>query len=154
MAKTDLLKVNNFLIQFKDTKQLELMVTNSPLPGFSINPLTLSRPVVDDKRPGGQLTYTDLSLTVLCDEDLNAFKEIYSYLILAANPNTGDLEINKTVFDSTLFILTNKNNIQHKVYFYNCFFTRVGDLVFNSNATDADHITFDIDLSYSFYNFI
>lgn len=153
MAVTDLLKVSNFSIQFKDSKKLELMVANTNLPGFSLNTMTLNRPVVDDKRPGGQLEYSDLTLTVMCDEDLNAFKEIYTYLVLSANPNTGDLEINRNVFDSVLFLLTNKNNTQHKVHFYNCFFTSVGDLRFESTAPEAEHITFDISLQYSFYNF-
>lgn len=153
MAINDYLKSSSFLIQFKDQRRLELMVTGVNLPGFTLGEILLSRPVVTDKRPGDHIDFNDLSLTIICDEDLKAFTEIVSSIILSANPNTGDLEISKTVFDATLFLTTNKNNIQHKVHFYNCYFKSISDLPFESTSDDEAHVTFNAELGYSFYNF-
>lgn len=149
----DLLKVNSFNMQFSNQKSLELMVTSVNLPGFTLGQMNFGRPVVKDKRPGDSLEYNDLNITILCDEQLKAFEEIYHYLILSANPNTGSLEINDNIFQSTLMLTTNKNNVQRKVKFYNCFFTSIGDLQFESTTTDAEQITFQATLAYSFYDF-
>lgn len=154
MAINDLLKVSSFNIQFKDSKSLELMVTSTNLPGFTLGGLDISRPVVKDSRPGDSLTFNDLSLTVLCDEDLNAYKEIYTYIIKSANPNTGELDISSPVFDSTLFLMTNKNNVQHKIVFYNSFFKEIGDLQFETTSSEDEQLTFTIGLGFSFFNFI
>lgn len=129
------------------------MVTAANVPGFTLGQIELPRPVVKDKRPGDSLEYNDLSITVVCDEKLKAFKEIYSAIVLSANPNTGDLEINKTVFDCDLFLTTNKNNIQSHIHFYNAFFKGVGDLQLETTTSEGEQVTFTVDIGYSFYNF-
>lgn len=153
MSVIDFLKINSFAIQFKDKRSLELMVTSANIPGFTLGQLEMGRPVVKDKRPGDTLEYNDLTVQVLCDEDLKAFEDIYTSIILAANPNSGELEISDSVFDCTLFLTTNKNNIQKKIHFYNAFFKSVGDLQMESTTTEGEQITFSVDLGYSFYNF-
>jgi hypothetical protein len=154
MSRIDLFKTGNFIIQFASQKKLELQVIVTALPGFNLGVLEMGRPVVKDVRPGDSLTYNDLSLTVLCDEDLKAFQEIYTSIVWAANPNTGDIQLSTDVtFDAQLFLTTNKNNIQHKVHFYNAFFKSVGDISLDSTSTDENYISFPADLGYSFYNF-
>lgn len=147
-------KVNSFIVQFKDQKTLELMVTSANIPGFTLGEIEIGRPVVKDKRPGDSLTYNDLSITVLCDEKLAAYKEIYEYLILSANPNTGDLEISDNVFDCSVQLLTNKNNYQHKIYFYNAFIKSISDIQLETTTTEGEAATFTVDLGFSFFNFI
>jgi len=154
MSVIDLFKINSFIIQFKDQKPLELMVNASNIPGFTLGQIELGRPVVKDKRPGDSLEYNDLSVTVITDEDLKAYKEIYRYLVLAANPHTGDLEINQTVFDCDLFLLSNKNNISHKLHFYNAFFKSISDIQLESSTTEEEQVTFTIELGYSFFDFV
>lgn len=147
-------KINNFILQFKDQKDLELRVVGSNIPGFTLGQLEIPRPVVKDKRPGDSLDYNDLSVNVICDEDLKAFKTIYEYLILSANPNTSDLEINENVFDAKLFLTTNKNNINHILWFRNCFFKSISDINLESTTTEEEAPTFTIELGYSFYDFV
>lgn len=154
MSQINFFKVNNFSIIFKDQRSLELMVQNANLPGFTLGDLTIPRPVVADKRPGDSLDFSDLSVTVICDEELKAFKEVYNYLILAANPTNGHLEINETVFDCQLNLLTNKNNYNHKLYFYNAFIKSVGDISLQSDTTEGEAPTFEVSFGYSYYEFI
>jgi hypothetical protein len=129
------------------------MVIGGNIPGFNLGQIELARPVVKDKRPGEQLEYNDLSVTVLCDEDLQAFQDIYSSIILSANPNTGDLEIEQNTFDCYMFLLTNKNNVQKKLHFYNAYFKAVSDIQLETTTTEGEQVTFTVDLGYSFYNF-
>jgi hypothetical protein len=154
MAVTDLMKVSNFILQFKDQTPLELMITGVNIPGFTLGTVSMNRPTLVDKRPGDSLTYSDLSVTVLCDEDLKAYKEIYRYLVLAADPHTGRLEIKKTVFDANLFLTTNKNNVKHKLKFYNCFINSVSDIQMESSSSEEEQITFTLGLQFTFFDFV
>ena len=153
MVSINLFKISNFILQFKDSRQLELMTTNVNIPGFSLGELNIPRPVIRDLRNGDSLTYEDLTVTVLCDEKLEAFKEIYDYIWRASNPDTADISVDEPIFDSTLLLTTNKNNVQHKIRFLNCFFKSIGGIPLSSASTEEEQITFDITLGYSYYIF-
>jgi len=153
MASTNLFKVSNFRMQFKDQNSLELMTTSVNFPGLSLGELRIDRPVVLDRRPGDSMTYDDLKITALCDETLEVYQEIYKYVVLSANPDNGDLNPFDPVFDSTLFLTTNKNNIQHKINFYNCFFKGISGVDMSSGSSDETHFQFDISLGFSYYLF-
>jgi len=153
MASTNLFKVSNFIIQFKNAPQLELMCQSANIPGLSLGVLEIPRPVVIDHRPGDSLTYDDLRVTALCDEDLKAYKEIYSYILSAAEPERGNINVYQPLFDCSMLLTTNKNNISHKVTYLNCFFKSLGEIGMTSTSEEEDNFTFDIEIGYSFYLF-
>jgi hypothetical protein len=152
-TSTNLFKVSNFIIQFKNVKQIELMTTTANIPGLTLGTIDIARSVVNDARPGDSLTYNDLDISVLCDEDLIAFKEVYNYIMSGAEPVFGNLDVVEPVFDATLFLTTNKNNIQHKLTFYNCFFKSISDIQLTSSSSDEENFTFDIGIGFSYYLF-
>lgn len=153
MSSINLFKVSSFILNFKDQKALELMTTEVNIPGLTLGEINIGRPVVRDLRNGDSLTYEDLSVTVLCDETFSAWKEIYSYIMKASDPDTADIDVVEPIFDSTLFLTTNKNNIQHKFNFYNCFFKAISSIQLTSQSSEEDHISFTITLGYSYYKF-
>jgi hypothetical protein len=153
MSKTNLFKVSNFNLNLKDQEAIELMTVEVNIPGITLGELNIGRPVVRDLRNGDSLTYDDLVVTVLCDEELMAFKEVYQYMMKAADPETADIDVVYPVFDSTLLITTNKNNIQHKLTFYNCFFKNIGAMQLTSQSSEEEQITFPLTLGFSYYLF-
>ena len=153
MSIINLFKVSSFKLMFKDTKFLELMTQGANIPGLTLGELKIGRPVVTDTRSGDSLTYEDLSVSVLCDEKFEAYKEIYNYIINSSNPVNADINVSYPIFDSTLFLTTNKNNVQHKINFYNCFFKSIGGIQLTSTSTEEEQFTFEISLGYSFYLF-
>lgn len=153
MGSTSLFKISNFIIAFRDTKNIELMATGANIPGLTLGELNVSRPVIRDLRPGDTLSYNDLIVTCLCDEKLQAYKDIYDYVITSANPTTAGLNVDYPVFDSTLLLTTNKNNVQHQLRFLNCFFKGIGEIQLTSGSTEEEHVSFDITLGYSYYLF-
>lgn len=153
MSIINLFKVSNFILQFKDQKQLELMTTEVNIPGITLGEISIGRPVIRDLRSGDSLIYDDLTVTVLCDESLAAFKEVYNYIMKSSDPNTGNIDVLYPIFDSTLYLTTNKNNVQHKFTFYNCFFKSIGSMTLTSASTEEEQITFTITLGYSYYLF-
>lgn len=153
MASTNLFKVSNFIIMFKNTPQLELMVQGANIPGLSLGVLDIARPVVTDHRPGDSLTYDDLRITALCDEDLIAYKEIYSYILSAAEPHHGNLDVYQPLFDCSMLLTTNKNNVSHKITYLNCFFKGIGEIGMSSTSEEEEQFTFDLEIGYSFFLF-
>lgn len=153
MPSINLFKVSNFILNFKDQKALELMTTEVNVPGITLGEIEIGRPVVSDRRNGDSLTYDELQVTILCDETFSAFKEVYNYIMKAADPTTGNIDVVYPVFDSSLFLTTNKNNIQHKLHFYNCFFKSISSMQLTSQSTEEEQIPFTITLGYSYYIF-
>lgn len=153
MSGINLFKVSNFILQFKDQKQLELMTAEVNIPGLTLGEINIGRPVIRDLRSGDSLTYDDLTVTVLCDETFSAFKEIYNYIMKSSDPNTGNIDVFYPVFDSTLSLTTNKNNFQHKIQFLNCFFKNISSMQLTSQSAEEEQITFSITLGYSYYLF-
>jgi hypothetical protein len=155
LRPTSLFRESNFIMQFKqDIPAIDVMVTLVNLPEFGINQLEIPRPGLTDKRPGNHLTFEDLSVNVNCDEKLEVYKEIQGYLLKTSNPHTANFDIDYPIFDGTLFLTTNKNNIQHKIVFYNCFFKKVSGLVLQSSTTDENQVSFTLTLGYTFFDFI
>ena len=153
MANVNMFKVSNFSLNLKDQTNIELMAVDVVIPGLTLGELSIPRPVVRDLRLGDTLTYEDLTISCLCDEDLLAYSDVYNYITKSANPESGDINIAYPVFDSTLFLTTNKNNVQYKVTFYNCFFKNIGGINLTSQSTEEEQFTFSITLGYSYYIF-
>jgi len=153
MSATNLFKVSSFNLNLKDQTNIELATVDVNIPGLTLGELVISRPVIRDLRNGDSLTYEDLVVTCLCDEDLMAYSEVYNYIVKSADPLTGNINVTYPVFDSTLLLTTNKNNIQHKITFYNCFFKSIGGIQMTSQSSAEEELTFALTLGYSYYIF-
>jgi hypothetical protein len=151
MAYTDLLKTSNFIIQTRDSNHMEFFCQEVQIPGFQIGNLDIGHQAMKDKRPGDSVEWEDLTLTILCDEDLNAFKDVYKYLNLTHDPYTNTLEVRQEVFDATLFITSNKNNPKFKIKFYDAWFQSVSPIQFQSTSPDENNLTFTVGIRYNYY---
>jgi hypothetical protein len=150
---TDLLKTSNFFFQTRDSKQIEFFCQEVQIPGYSLGSIDIPYASMKTKRSGDSIEFEDLTLTVLLDEDLSTFKEIYDYLMLTHNTFSNELEVQQQVFDATLFITTNKNNIQHKIHFYSCWFQSISPVQFMTTSTDENNLTFTVGIRYDYYSF-
>jgi len=149
-----LFKESNFRIMFKqDLPAIEVMITITNIPGFGLSQIELPRPGIMDKRPGDFLTFNDLSVTVNCDEKLEVYKQIHNYLLTASNPNNAHYDNVYPIFDGILLLTTNKNNVQHKITFYDCFFKSVGNIQLQSTTSDDNLISFNMDIGYVYFDF-
>ena len=148
---TDLFKTSNFRIQTRDSKHIDFFCQEASLPGYSIGEITLPFQSMKDHRPGDSIEFEPLSLTILCDEDLLAWKNVYDYLNLTHDAMTNRLEVQQEVFDATLFLTTNKNNIKYEIKFYDAWFQSVSPLQFQTISTDENNITFTVGIVYNYY---
>ena len=154
MAKYDLLKVGNWKLQMKSNQRsIEFFVQEANLPGFTLGELVLSGVggVQQERRPGDHIQWNNLTLSLICDEELEAYKEIMEYILLAKDPETGEMNNDEIWFDSVLHITTNKNNFSQKFRFYNCWISSVTDLAFNTTSSEDDPLVFNVEVIFSHF---
>ena len=153
MAYHDLFKTSNWQIQLKDQTHVEFFCQEAAIPGITIGTIANRYQSMDDKRPGDSINFNDLTLTIICDEDLSAFKEILKYLNMTHDVRTNEIQVQPEVFDSYLYITTNKNNIQYKLHFYDMWIESISDLVLQTITGDDNSISFTVGLKYNYYTF-
>ena len=96
----------------------------------------------------GDATFGGLSLTVAIDEDLMVYQELYSWII--KNRDTRK----PIVYDATLVILTNHQNINKQIQFKNLFCTSVAALEFSTQSTDVEYLQATAEFRYDEFKFV
>jgi len=154
MASTDLFKVSNFHILLKDQFVTELTVQQANIPGVTIGTLDLQFQAMHDKRPGDSIEFNDLQLRCLVDEDLKSYIEILKYLFqFTHDPDTNVLRVDPCVFDATMVLTTNKNNLQHTLRFHDAWIKSVGDIEVTSASTQDENATMDLTIVFVYFDF-
>jgi hypothetical protein len=108
-------------------------------------------------RVGDRLTWDDLTLTIRSDEDLEAFSEIYNWMVAAtksagfagyqalANSDDG------VYSDATLTILNSKKNSNKILTFRDMFPISLGAINMDVTPSDVSYSTFDVTFKYNIY---
>jgi hypothetical protein len=110
--------------------------------------------------PGDALSFGELSLTVIMDEEMGVYEELYNWMIRLVNekhkPQTGSLYRDDdklaSYSDLTLIVLTSHNNTNRKVKYQNIFPVSVGSIPFTSTS-DGQYITFTVTFKFDYFNF-
>jgi hypothetical protein len=119
--------------------------------------------------PGETLTFTDISVQFLVDEDMKNYKALQGWLYGLGFPKdyqqyvnfqkldqvsgglNGDLSTNYS--DASLFILTNNNSENILVSFKNLFPSSLESLTFTGVDTDVNYLIGNATFKYSYYEF-
>lgn len=96
----------------------------------------------------GDVSFGELSLTVAIDEDLNVYNELFTWIL--ANRD----QKNPTVYDATLMILTNHQNVNKQIQFKNLFPTSVAALEFNAQTADVEYLQVQVGFRYDEFKFV
>ena len=134
--------------------------------GIAIQPSYLK----DIDTPGDKITFGDLSLKFLVDEDLKNYMEIQNWIRGLGYPEevqefrdlnaAGIVKANYTndvqniYSDGTLQVLTNSSAPNFQVAFKNLFPYTLGTLSFDATATDVQYFTADVSFKYTIYNMV
>ena len=149
ISSTSLSKVSNFRIVLPTTqKTIEFFCVETMLPGITIGTIENKFMSMQDYRPGDSLTYNPLTLTVLCDQALETYKEVFSILNATHDPFTNKLSVSQEIFDGYLMLTSNKNNIIHKIHFYDCFITDISDINFQTTSGEDPNYSFTLGLRF------
>ncbi|MBC8430102.1 MAG: hypothetical protein H8D92_01760 [Pelagibacteraceae bacterium] len=172
--------------RFKCTKlpNVEFFCQSANLPGISLGSAQQATPLYDIPIPGDKITYQDLSITFLVDENLNNYKEIHDWLLGLGFPNKhqqfADLQATAQdrfpgstagasvpgvatpkplaeggiYSDATLTILNSKNIAKTEIRFQNLYPTSLGSLSYDVKLSDVDYLQASISFTYMNYDII
>ena len=172
--------------RFKMTKlpNVEFFVQTANIPGITLGEVTMPTPLKDIPMPGEKVTYADLAISFLVDENLNNYKEIHDWIIGIGFPQKhtqfSDLRATSSdrfpgttastaatgtsiakplpeggiYSDATLTILNSKNIAKTEIRFHNIFPTSLGALSYDVKASDVDYLTASVDFSYMYYEIV
>mgnify|MGYP005693115541 FL=1 len=129
---------------------------------------------------GNKLTYEDLTITFIVDEDLQNYIEMHTWLTSIGFPkdrsqfrdfrsatsnvasatrgestDIGDVKPStpeRAMYsDAVMTILTNKNNPVVECRFADVFPTSLSGLTYSQNQTDVDYLTAEVNFKYQIY---
>ena len=172
--------------RFKCTKlpQVEFFCQKANIPAIRLGLADQKTPLKDIPIPGDKITFSDLQISFLVDENLNNYKEIHDWILGLGFPDRHqqftDLQSSSsdrfpgsvsgsspretvpapstaeggTYSDATLTVLNSKNIAKTEIRFYNVFPHNLGELAYDVMATDVEYLTVSVDFSYMYYEIV
>ena len=163
----------NFLsptgFQFSLSKEpkVSFFCTSARIPELSLQTSTQVTYLKDIDVPGEKLTYGDLTLRFLVDEDMSNYMAIHNWLTGLGFPETTqdfkDLttddqglknQLTEQFSDGSLSILNSNYRINTIVKFKDLFPVSLSSLEFDTSATDIQYFTADATFKYTIYNIL
>ena len=167
--------------RFKCSKlpKVEFFCQTANIPGIGLGVADVETPLKSIPFPGDKVTYQDLAISFLVDENLNNYKEIHDWIIgLGApqnhtqfstlrdtgtdrfpgqttnSPNNNAVPDGGTYSDATLTVLNSKNIAVTEIRFHNIFPTSLGALSYDVQASDVNYLSVGVDFSYMYYEIV
>lgn len=151
---TSFLQQTRFTFTFPTLPFLRYFCQSVNIPSVSTSPVAVSSPFVNTYKHGDKLTYDDLTVTALVDEDLRTWEETYNWIKSLTKPNDFSQYIRyrdkkaTPYHDAELTVNTNANVPNIRFKFTDCHPVLLGSINFNvtENATKIN--TIDITFRY------
>lgn len=130
--------INNFKMVFSKLPTMEFFITDCNIPSITMGETFQPSYNIDAPLPGDKLSYGELSIEFIVDEELRNWEEIHNWMISIGTPKSPD-QYDKAgaLTDATLIIMSNSMVPILEFTFIDIFPTSLGDLQF-SNAGSAD----------------
>jgi hypothetical protein len=156
----------NFLtgigFQFQLTKypKVSFFCQSATVPGISLSVATQSTRFNAIPHPGDEISFEDLSLEFIVDENMSNYITVHNWVRKLGHPYSSediqelpgeDLD-DKTYSDAVLFILDSNFNKKFKIVFKDIFPTNLGQLKFESTLTDVQYFTVSANFKYTIYD--
>ena len=160
--------------------KVQYFTTEANIPGITLGEGTYNTPLKDLPLLGDKLTYDDLTITFIVDENLENYIEMHTWLTAigfpkdrkqfsdfrstTSNTKTSTRGESKDIgkvgattpetsmtSDAVLTILTNKNNPVVECRFADVFPTSLSGLTYSQNQTDVEYLTAAVNFKYKIY---
>ena len=156
-----------FIIERIPTVEFFCQTVN--IPEISIGNRTIETRVKAYDTPGDKMTFGDLNLTFLINENMDNYYEVYKWLKGLSNPRheeefiqylSGVTEVGRTdnfqkaTTDARLLVLDSNFNSITTTVFQNLFPVSLSGVRLSADATDIDYVTADVTFKYTLLEFI
>ena len=147
------------VIDRKKFGNLEYFAQSVNHPSVSVAAADLPYKRVNLHMAGDKLTFNELTATIILDENLSAYSEMYDWMKrLVESPNQnrtfGEDGDYSTAVDITLSVLSSKNNAVKQIRYIDCIPTDLGDINFQATTQDIQMLTFPISFRFSYFELV
>ena len=109
--------------------------------------------------PGNTMTYGDLTLDVILDEDFESYKEMYGWLLRLVNEDqiaeamgySNARHPIPTYADIHVTALSNHNNKNITFKYIDCVPTSIGDIPFDAQNQGVDYVSYPATFKFSYF---
>jgi len=172
-----------FKMMINQLPKVEFFITAANVPGINLGETIFPTPLKQIPMQGDEVTFENLSISFLVDENLENYKELHDWLIGIGFPQSrqqfkdfrsstsnrpgatqgnsqdiGDVKpataVSPMFSDATLTILSNKNNPVVEVRFEELSPLSLGGLNFDQEATDVQYLKSTADFNYKYYQIV
>jgi len=162
------LSPNGFLFTIQKLPELNFFAQSVNLPGITLGSPEYGNPFQVQPIPGESLTYDQLTVQFLIDENMTNYQAIYNWIVALGFPNdyeqyttfvsednrgiTSELATNYS--DATLQILSGNNQVVKTVQFVDLFPIALDSLQFAGTNTDVQYLIGNATFRYGYYKFL
>ena len=154
----NLLSPVGFRFQLSRFPEVTYFCQSANIPGVSVGQVDVGTPMKTAYFHGDEVTYDELSIRFVVDENLKNWISIYNWIIGLGTPNQKGIEIHKQLqkdneltTEGILTILTSNMNPQMHIKFHDCFPLSISGITFDTGMTDVEYITADVSFRYDLY---
>ena len=179
-SKLDYSSPTQFRFLINQLPKVQYFTVAANIPGITLGEGVFNTPLKDIPLLGDKLTYEDLTITFIVDENLENYIEMHTWLTAIGFPkdrsqfrefrsetsnvktstrgeskDIGDVKASTPELamtsDAVMTILTNKNNPVVECRFADVFPTSLSGLTYSQNQTDVDYLTAEVNFKYQIY---
>ena len=146
------LKTNAFRLVFARMPEVEYTCQTVNVPGLILGgPVLVPTPLSDTPNPGDKVTFDNLTVNFIVDEDLRNYREVYAWVVGLGFPDSfSQFEaLDELTSDITIMALTNNMQPNVEFKFKDCFPVSLGAINFNTSDTGIEPITCDASFSFA-----
>ena len=164
---TNLLQPTKFLLTFDRIPDVTYFCQEGNIPGMAIPAIVTPTPGGDYHVAGNKITYNMINVKFMVDENVNSWKNIYSWMRSIASPhgteernylttiqNQFKLDSFPQYSDATLTVLSNLNNPVLRVHLVGLFPVSLSDIQFDTTLSADNIITADATFSVKYFDFV
>ena len=143
----------SFTVSIDRMPNVEFFTQSLSIPGVSASPVELNTPLRTFYAQQDKLTYDDLTLQFIVDEEMNNYTEVLRWLEGLGFPESTDQHKNyiaDNILESDIsVVITNSHkNPNMKFTFKNAFPVSLGSIDLNVNTQDIAYATCDVTFRY------
>jgi len=162
------LSPNGFLFSIQKLPTVTFFCQQVNLPGITLGSPEFGNPFQTQPIPGETLTYDQLNVQFLVDDQMENYMAIYNWIVALGFPNNYEQyttffnedqrsnisELAKNYSDATLQILGGNNTAIRTVQFIDMFPVVIDSLMFQSTNQDVQYLVGNATFRYGYYKFL
>lgn len=154
-SNQNFLSPTGFRFQLDIVPHVDFYCQQANLPGISLAEVQVNTPVNPLYFHGDTVTYEELTIQFICDENMVNFKEMHDWIISMGAPQNPKEQFepqkSKRYSDGVLTILTGSNVPQIRYKFKDCFPTSLQGVQFDVTQADIQYLTTTASFRYNYF---